>query len=306
MRAAAKVAGVGVVSHGLRGMPSVPPSEQSVRNASRPVSTILSAKSASGDSAAPIQMPVPAAWDDWEFADGEEALVMEAGEPMPRLVFGGVPSFEEAKEATTELKDALDKVYLSSPKSNGSGDIFSANHVPGLSLLSSPELETKSCVISEDTPTALAPNHVLQAFKLLNGSPEAQTVVASIACDPNVWNAMMDNHVLKDFFQSHQRIVGDEFNDVQSAKKFEESSVENETGNSEGGFMNIMENIKLKVQEMVSNVSNYFQNIFGHSAAESTSEDNGNTSKTFMDRSLGASFMGLAVLVIMVVVLKRV
>lgn len=306
MRAAAKVAGVGVVSHGLRGMPSVPPSEQSVRNASRPVSAILSAKSASGDAAAPIQMPVPAAWDDWEFADGEEALVMEAGEPMPRLVFGGVPSFEEAKEATTELKDALDKVYLSSPKSNGSGDIFSANRVPGLSLLSSPELETKSCVISEDTPTALAPNHVLQAFKLLNGSPQAQNVVASIACDPNVWNAMMDNHVLKDFFQSHQRIVGDELNDVQSAKKFEESSVENETGNSEGGFMNIMENIKLKVQEMVSNVSNYFQNIFGHSAAESTSEDNGNTSKTFMDRTLGASFMGLAVLVIMVVVLKRV
>lgn len=112
MRAAAKVAGVGVVSHGLRGMPSVPSSEQSVRNASRPVSTILSAKSASGDAAAPIQMPVPAAWDDWEFADGEEALVMEAGEPMPRLVFGGVPSFEEAKEATTELKDALDK-YIS-------------------------------------------------------------------------------------------------------------------------------------------------------------------------------------------------
>lgn len=306
MRAAAKVAGVGVVSHGLRGMPSVPPSEQSVRNASRPVSAILSAKSASGDAAAPIQMPVPAAWDDWEFADGEEALVMEAGEPMPRLVFGGVPSFEEAKEATTELKDALDKVYLSSPKSNGSGDIFSANHVPGLSLLSSPELETKSSVISEDTPTASVPKHALQAFKLLNGSPEAQTVVASIACDPNVWNAMMDNHVLKDFLQSHQRIVGDEFNDVQSAKKFEESSVENETGNSEGGFMNIMENIKLKVQEMVSNVSNYFQNIFGHSAAESTSEDDGNTSKTFMDRTLGASFMGLAVLVIMVVVLKRV
>lgn len=32
-----------------------------------------------------------------------------------------------------------------------------------------------------------------------------QTVVASIASDPNVWNAMMDNHVLKDFVQSHQR-----------------------------------------------------------------------------------------------------
>ena len=34
---------------------------------------------------------------------------MEAGEPMPRLVFGSVPSFQEAKDATAELKDALDK-----------------------------------------------------------------------------------------------------------------------------------------------------------------------------------------------------
>ena len=35
-------------------------------------------------------------------------LVMEAGEPLPRLVFGGAPSFEEAKEATAELKEVLD------------------------------------------------------------------------------------------------------------------------------------------------------------------------------------------------------
>ena len=111
IRAAA--AGIGVVSRGLRGMRAVPPAEQSVSNASRPVSAILTSStsapnSGSGDVAPAQQMPVPAAWDDWDFADGEEGLVMEAGEPMPRLVFGGVPSFQEAKDATVELKDALD------------------------------------------------------------------------------------------------------------------------------------------------------------------------------------------------------
>uniref|UniRef100_A0A2N9I741 Uncharacterized protein n=1 Tax=Fagus sylvatica TaxID=28930 RepID=A0A2N9I741_FAGSY len=34
---------------------------------------------------------------------------MEAREPMPGLVFGVMPSFQEAKDATAELKDALDK-----------------------------------------------------------------------------------------------------------------------------------------------------------------------------------------------------
>lgn len=81
------------------------------------------------------------------------------------------------------------RVYLSSPKSNGSGDMFAANHVPGLSLLSSPELETKSCVIFEDTPTAPVPNHVLQAFKLLNGSPEAQVMIDFPLPYNNSWNA---------------------------------------------------------------------------------------------------------------------
>lgn len=80
-------------------------------------------------------------------------------------------------------------VYLSSPKSNGSGDIFSANHVPGLSLLSSPELETKSSVISEDAPTASVPKHALQAFKLLNGSPEAQVIIDFPLPYNNSWNA---------------------------------------------------------------------------------------------------------------------
>lgn len=44
--------------------------------------------------------------DHWEFAGGEEEMI---GDPMPRLVFGGVPTIEEAREATSQLKDALDK-----------------------------------------------------------------------------------------------------------------------------------------------------------------------------------------------------
>lgn len=88
----------------------MPPAEQSVRNASRPVSAILSTSSSEAVKAGSVDASPahnPAAWDDWEFA-GEE-LSMASGEPKPRVVFGGAPSFQEAKEATTELKDAVEK-----------------------------------------------------------------------------------------------------------------------------------------------------------------------------------------------------
>uniref|UniRef100_A0A2N9HKM7 Uncharacterized protein n=1 Tax=Fagus sylvatica TaxID=28930 RepID=A0A2N9HKM7_FAGSY len=163
---------------------------------------------------------------------------MEAGEPMPRLVFGGVPSFQEAKDAIAELKDALDKVYLSSSESTGSVDPFAAN--PSLSLVSGPTLET---VISDVTPTPV-PRDVFQALSLFSGSPEVQNVVASIASDTNVLNAMRGIPAIQDFFVSLRR--NDEFqdvrSDVQSPQPFEESSAESQPGNSDSWVLG-----KLKV-----------------------------------------------------------
>lgn len=35
-----------------------------------------------------------------------------SGELIPRIVFGAVPTIEEAREATSQLKDALDKYHF--------------------------------------------------------------------------------------------------------------------------------------------------------------------------------------------------
>lgn len=70
--------------------------------------------------------------------------------------------------------------------------------------------------------------------------------------------------------------------------------------------MGFVQNIKLAVTEMVKNVSDFFQSIFGGSASGNVSvDDNGNASTTYVGNTIGASFMALAVLAIMVVVLKR-
>lgn len=110
MRAAGKVAGIGVFNGGFRGgLSSATPTAQSLRNVQRPVAaTISSGKVSGGD----VTEAHKATWemvDDWEFAGGVDDLPAEPAEPMPRVVFGGAPSLEETKEATAELKDALDK-----------------------------------------------------------------------------------------------------------------------------------------------------------------------------------------------------
>lgn len=110
MRAAGKVAGIGVFNGGFRGgLSSATPTAQSLRNVQRPVAATISSGKVSGGDVAEAHKATWEMVDDWEFAGGVDDLPAEPAEPMPRVVFGGAPSLEETKEATAELKDALDK-----------------------------------------------------------------------------------------------------------------------------------------------------------------------------------------------------
>ncbi|CBI20469.3 unnamed protein product, partial [Vitis vinifera] len=202
MRTAAKVAGVGVVNAGLRGAPAVQPVEQpmaaAARKATVPVSSVISSAKL-GDAPVSVQRP---SWelDDWEFASVEEEINIGTGEPLPRVVFGGVPTLQEAKEATSELKDALDQLYLSPSRSIRSG----VQQLGLLQIANSDHLETKACVATTENTVATVPAHAIQAFAYLKDSPAAQNVVASIASDPNVWSAVMQNEALVEFLQAQK------------------------------------------------------------------------------------------------------
>ncbi|XP_061353550.1 uncharacterized protein LOC133298299 isoform X2 [Gastrolobium bilobum] len=298
MRTAAKIAGVGVPTQGLRGAPVVHSIEQSVWNSSRPVSGAgVSAKAAE---VAPLHTVASWDLDEWDFADGGD-LVMEAGEPTPRVVFGAVPTFQEAKEATTELKEAIDQIYLSPDSSRCEGSS------PGseVSVMSPTLFEpgTKSRVIEAISNPSL-PNHAFQAFQLLSNSYEAQTVVASIACDPNVWKAVMENPAVNNFFQSQQTVAGSE-----ALETPEKEEAESNPGNGLFDFVgDILQNFKLTVTEMVSRLSNYLQSIFPTPEKEKPDADaDGNAKANFLDNKnlMGGTFMGLAVIVIMVVLVRR-
>ena len=108
-------AGAGAVNAGLRGSSAVPQFGQLLRTASKPSSVYLGSSSpvppSKATPGAEVDVVHKPTWefDDWEFANFENDMGMDSVGFKPRIVFGAVPSFEEAKEATTEVKEALDK-----------------------------------------------------------------------------------------------------------------------------------------------------------------------------------------------------
>lgn len=324
---------------GVGGSTAAPAVEQAVRKSQTPGSAILSSSSSSSSSAvatgadvAPIQRPA-CEMDD---------LIMDAGKPMPRVVCPGLPSSDEAKEATVELTDALDKVHLSQPGSSESGEVAATSQFSGLSLCSNHDSETKSCLVVETQGGRLVPNPAFQALSFVSRSTEAQTVIASILSDSDVLNVAMQNPEFQDFINSN--LTNADFQKHAFSENFEKSSegtkagTEPKAGNSENWFMNKQANIKHTIVDPVSSLASSLRNRFGFSSdvnadTKTTAVDNiklavvdpvsslasslrnifgfssnvnADTNTTAVDVTIGATIMGLVTFVAMVVLMKRV
>lgn len=105
--------------------------------------------------------------------------------------------------------------------------------------------------------------------------------------------------------EREESVVDDGFQDEHIPKDFDKSSNYEESGTG-SWFTDSVKNIRVAVVEMMSSLSGYFQNIFGSPVGGKVpKEADGSDKITLVDTNLGASFMGLAIMVIMVVVLKR-
>lgn len=265
-----------------------------------PAISLLSSEKGRSDAVAVQEIQRPS-WeiDDWEFAGGEEEEeLLDSLHPAPRLVFGPVPTLEEAEEATADLKDAVERVYFS-PSTE-----VSLEGVQG-------------CASRENVALVQSmPKHVVQAFSLLQGSPEAQNVVASLAADKNVWDAVMQNENVMEFFRTQQSVVLH----PETNAAFEESVAENECieeflerpktpaeDSQTSVFTEIIGNIKLKITEVVKHMSNFLQDLLGTSAGAQSSTGTKRTATTGpnVDVAIGASFIALAIAAILVVLVKR-
>ncbi|XP_047342040.1 uncharacterized protein LOC124945621 [Impatiens glandulifera] len=321
MRAASKFSGIGA----LRGDH---PIFSAARKVTKPTSVYLSSsddyvknnvlltsQEDKIDTAA-VQRPC---WelDDWEFAGGEEEdeLFVGTDEPLPRVVFGGAPTPQEAKDATSDLKDALEKVYLSSPDSDQkkdspplSGSSSGVSMIYDLENIGQTEIRGNS-----------VPRNAIQAFQILSDNPAAQSVVASIACDPNVWLAVMDNPELREFLLTKINnsssssscseiipLVKESMVCIEFPEDDDPSFLEKKLEELEDRMKEFAKKMKIKAEKMVNNLSVYLNNIFGiQMDGKGCEVDNQNGEFSLMEKALGTSFMGLAVMVIMVVILKR-
>lgn len=106
--------------------------------------------------------------------------------------------------------------------------------------------------------------------------------------------------------------MDDVLEDQGSPKSLDETSdsshfgeTETQSVESDSPTVDFFQTVRDTVVEMVNNVADYLQNIFGFSTADKTSAD-ADARANVIEKTLGASFMGLAVMVIAVVLLKRV
>ncbi|KAG6577451.1 hypothetical protein SDJN03_25025, partial [Cucurbita argyrosperma subsp. sororia] len=285
-------------------------------------------------------------------------LVMEAGEPLPRLVFGGVPSFEEAKEATAELKEVLDAMCLSSPKYFESDTSL----MPGISLsLNNETVDNGFGVIMENDASNPGREHVREAFRLLCCSSKIQNIVSAVACDQNVFNAVLENSDVKELIQTYKTSSdkedeGDVTQEGESGARvvkklrnmkdfvakmvsnipshlpgflhgsaameiaYGSSSMESAYGSDHKesitmkarkfgfGCVEKLRNLKNSAVEVATKIPNYLPNWYGSSAAGggSGSDHEGNAQSSTPEMGLGTSLTGLAIMVIMIVVFKRI
>ncbi|CAA7394580.1 unnamed protein product [Spirodela intermedia] len=270
-----------------------------------------SSSASPGDNGAVAAKRGPSMVDDWEFAGGMEEELSERPAPL-RLVFGPVPTLEEAKEATADLKNALDQVYFSSAAAG-----FDSSAVHAMSASSG-----SSCVESLDAKKALVgvlpscPNHVVQAFSFLQASPQAQDVVASLACDKNIWDAVMKNEMVMEFYKTHQiKTAVDSLESVEdlnlnSGSPIGEEAPERSPGDGLKGFV---EFIKVKFEEMTNRLSGFVKDFMVAAGAGDSSPATATATKTTgsagtaadINLSLGASFLALAVAAILTILFKR-
>ncbi|XP_073296863.1 uncharacterized protein [Primulina huaijiensis] len=286
VKAAAKLTGVLVIPGGIRGKA---PENLPVSSSARRPFSVRSSVSA--------------------MTSGEEA----AGdrEPMPRVVFHGEPTLEEAKEATSELILGLEKIYPWSRDYDGHGNSVTAKHELNSSLSNSQVEQANASVSGEITTEPVVPKTVYTAFRLLRESSVAQNVVASIASDPNVVQAVRQNQQLQDFLRlertrwaSSRSVTGAERLDELNAESIEDPSndAESKTGIS---FEDLLKIIKDMVY-MIKNVSDLFKNLFGREGAKSSANGDHGPPGASAEHVIEASLLGLAIMVIMLIFLKRV
>ncbi|XP_030463434.2 protein argonaute 14-like [Syzygium oleosum] len=254
----------------------------------------------------PTWPPYPSApqHDDseWVYVDGNGEIAVEY---FDDLVLGPVPSKCEVENAVSALQQVFDSTPY--PQIRDRFGLPMDKQIENESESQSSLLDQNSGVGSElgqvDTANAsdirtlhpYGPERVYDAFDMLRNEPAVQRMVVSLSSDSAVWNAVLNNEVVKELRESYHAAESDGHPE-ESPKE----SLEGSPDNSNPIFNAVrwlFDSTRVKLMGMMESMANLRGKIFKLPAGNPERKD-------LFGEKLRTSFL-LSIVVLVVVVVAR-
>ncbi|XP_043690287.1 uncharacterized protein LOC122641033 [Telopea speciosissima] len=267
----------------------------------KPTSNILSLSSSSSPSSStPLNLPVSATsptlpnWascassylydgDEWELESGYEDEHDRAS-----LIFGAVPSLDEVEDAVSSLKQivapALYSQFYEDRTSSLERDIPDHIADPARSELVEPNLHLYNRKPSQSHQYG----RVFDAFHLLQTAPSIQRMVVSLSSDKAVWDAVLNNEMVKELKESFC-IVKDAISQRSDGSPDTTASI----------LKWILDNTKAMVMELIEKLTKLVNDMF-----EPPQKENTAATTDLFEKRLRSSLM-LSIVVLLIVVVTR-
>ncbi|KAM7491760.1 hypothetical protein LguiA_034681 [Lonicera macranthoides] len=238
-------------------------------------------------------------------------------------VFGSVPSVDEVQQAVSSLQQVLDTASVSPFIKDGlhyylDKDVVDQIYTPTDLTHRVYSSESESDWI--EPPLHLCNSRMLEsrrskrvydAFHLLQTVPAVKRMVISISSDKAVWDAVLNNEVVRELRESlneansNEPVSADEASiGASAAANSNVPGSSNEASNDENAAMNVLSwifiNTKAKMMALIDKITGLVNELFQHPGSETTM---GAASEPF-EKNLRASFM-VSVVVFLIVVVSR-
>ncbi|XP_022737777.1 uncharacterized protein LOC111290642 isoform X2 [Durio zibethinus] len=246
---------------------------------------------------------------EWVFLDG-----CEEDKPHPHGVFddivlGTVPSVGEVQNVVSALQRVFDasscpQLIRDKVSYNAGKDVAYQISSPTDSVhwvqSAGPELDWMEPSLHLYNTGALQPygtNRVYDAFHLLQTEPMVKKMVISLSSDKAVWNAVLNNEVVRELRESYH--AAEDINPLSSDESLDENS--DESNNATNIVKWIFDNTKAKAMDLFEKITKLVNELFKPPPDNETTT--AGTPDPFEER-LRTSFL-LSVVVLLVVVVTR-
>lgn len=222
------------------------------------------------------------------------------------FVLGPVPSIDEVHEAVTALThvfDAPSHSQLIRDKFSCTVDKDLAYQISDPTLLNRVSSVGSELDWKEPSPVPCDPRALLsygsqrvhEAFRLLQTEPSVQKIVVSLSSDKAVWDAVLNNPVVRELRETY---YADENTDPPASESSDETG---EESNRALNFVKwIFDNTRARAMEVFETITKLVNEFFKPPAGEKTSAG---TKDPFEDK-LRISFL-LSIMVLLIVVVTR-